>query len=519
MTRLWPGLLALALASAAAAQEGEPPPPSRPGSSPGELFRGIGSGLSGFFKGKGADRTLLQDIKPGPYAPSNQAIGEERDVESKRVAGLGLVPLREFQAYATGLYRKLQSLSGVEGLPGAVYVLAKSDLEASSTADGNVFLSIGWVRSLETEDELVALLAHELAHVLLRHHDSTIFASLQKQGQSLFRTGAGLKNQLETQAAGATVQASVALTPDQQKAVKRMEILIDVTEGAVLPAWTRKQENEADRLGFDLLVKAGYSPLGMNHLLERIASWEAAQAQTRQARQQEVQIQLDTLVTSGKVADAAKKGLMDAVSEFKIDLGKGHDGADKRAADLTEYTDKHHASAPLPALRKGEYQKLLAAREVKAVLDGYGRVFEGVEQLRSGRYADAEKLLADTLKPASAIQSHAQPNYQMYLALTALGRTNDAQKHLQRSFLAPEPAWKPFETAIRQVGRRGDRTGALAISTQAQRQFKQAPALLPELVGVYTELRYADEAKNALATCELQHPTYRDLCRERGKPR
>jgi beta-barrel assembly-enhancing protease len=510
--RYWAGSLWL-LAAVAAAQDGTPPPPpAGAASSVGDVFKGIGGAFSKLIGGRDDKQPLLQGIKAEPYKPSNQAIGEERDVESMRVAGLGLVPLRDYQAYANGLYRKLQQLSGVTGLPGAVYVLAKNDLEASSTPDGNVFLSVGWVRSLETEDELAALLAHELAHVLLRHHDTTALASIQKQVKSLAARGAGLKNQLANENKGAA-----PLSAGQNKALQRMELLIDVTEGAVLPAWSRGQENEADRLGFDLLVKAGYSPVGMTNLLERIASWEEQQAKAKAAQQQEMQTQLDALVASGKAGDAAKQGLMSAVSDFKLDLAKGHEGADKRAAELTLYTDKHHANAALPPLRKAEYQKMVGAQGVRPVLDAYAKVFDGVSKLRENRYTEAEKALAETVRAGAPAQAHVQPNYNMYLALAALGRAADAQKHLQRSFAAPEPAWKPFETAMRQLGQRGDRAGALGVAEMAQRQFKQAPALLPELVGIYTELRYTDEAKAAMTTCELQHPTYRDACRDRSR--
>lgn len=513
--RRWAGWLSL-WAAVAVAQEGQspPPPPAGAASSVGEVFKGIGNVFSKMVGGGDAKQPLLQSIKAEPYKPSNQAIGEERDVESMRVAGLGLVPLRDYQTYATAHYRKLQQASGVTDLPGAVYVLAKNDLEASSTPDGNVFLSVGWVRSLETEDELVALLAHELAHVLLRHHDSTALASIQKQVKGFAARGAGLKNQLANEN-----NTAAPLTAGQNKALQRMEILIDVTEGAVLPAWSRGQENEADRLGFDLLVKTGYSPVGMTNLLERIAAWEEQQAKAKQTQQQEMQAQLDTLVAGGKAGDAAKQSLMSAVSDFKLDLAKGHEGADKRAAELSQYTDKHHANAALPPLRKAEYQRVLGAQGVRPVLDAYAKVFDGVAMLRENRYAEAEKALADTVRAGGPAQAHVQPNYNMYLALAAQGRAADAQKHLQRSFAAPEPAWKPFETAMRQLGKRGDRTGALGVAEQAKRQFKQAPALLPELVGIYTELRYTDEAKAAMAACELQHPTYRDACRDRSRSR
>ena len=70
----------------------------------------------------------------------------------------------------------------MSNIPGKVYISANDGLIAETSADGNIYISYKWVESIDgngissgdkgKEDTFAALLAHELAHVLLGHHNS-----------------------------------------------------------------------------------------------------------------------------------------------------------------------------------------------------------------------------------------------------------------------------------------------------------------------------------------------------------
>ena len=51
-------------------------------------------------------------------------------------------------------------------------ILANPAPEALSTPDGNIYIAMQWLRSVDSEDELAAIIAHETSHVLLHHHSS-----------------------------------------------------------------------------------------------------------------------------------------------------------------------------------------------------------------------------------------------------------------------------------------------------------------------------------------------------------
>ena len=475
------------------------------------LFSNIGKSVGGLFEGS-SDKPLLETIKAGPYTPSNEALGDERDIAERRLESFGLVPIKAYQDYANGIYARLKELSGVTGLPGNVYLLATSDLAATSSPDGNLFLSVAWVKSIESEDELAALLAHELSHVLLHHHDSTFFSTAQKKLQYVFNAGADLKNNLDKLGQG----GGGSLSAGQQKSLARMQMLISLTDGVMLPAWTRSQETDADRLGTDLLRKAGYSATGMWNFLGRIEKWDKQQAESRKEKEAQLQTEMQTLVNSGSIDGALKLGINDSVKALKDSLASQHESGEKRKEEFTAYRDKHHSDWPRVVIGTEAYGKVLKDKTVKPVLDAYNDTFNAITALKQDRYNDAYKLLLPITKPNAPGAAHAMPNYELYEAMKKLGH-KDASNQLAKSYRAAEPSWKPFAEAIRNEAKEGRRTQALQIVKEARARFKDAPALTPLLVEVYAELGFNEELQQEMVTCNATHVTYRERCQQLAK--
>src|SRR5690606_35396354 len=66
--------------------------------------------------------------------------------------------------------QRIKVAAGVPEWPGKVYILATSDMNATATGAGNIYISLAWLDNAESEDEIVALLSHEFAHIYL-HFD------------------------------------------------------------------------------------------------------------------------------------------------------------------------------------------------------------------------------------------------------------------------------------------------------------------------------------------------------------
>src|SRR6185503_10562143 len=129
----------------------------------------------------------------------------------------------------------------------------------------NVYIAMGWFKHMESADEVAAILAHEVAHVLLTHHSSDIVAEVQHRGHALHEMAIGAKT---------NASKSKTVSKDDARGLTQGQLIADVTDKLILPAWNRRQEREADLLAVDLLVRADYSPAAMVTMLEKLKAWE-----------------------------------------------------------------------------------------------------------------------------------------------------------------------------------------------------------------------------------------------------
>lgn len=118
-------------------------------------------------------------------------------------------------------------------------VIESKEINAFALPGGPTFFYTGLMDKLKTEDELAAVLGHELTHVRKEHWSYAYRDQQQRQG--LLTLGAIILRPSRDVLDVASIGSSV---------------LFD------LP-FSRKHESEADQGGFDAMVRAGYNPQGM----------------------------------------------------------------------------------------------------------------------------------------------------------------------------------------------------------------------------------------------------------------
>ncbi len=118
-----------------------------------------------------------------------------------------------------------------------INVLTSKELNAYCAAGGKIMVYSGLVERLGLSDaELAAVMGHEIAHALREHTREAMSEALaQQMGVAIVATAAGL-GQATTDLLGKAT--TVALT---------------------LP-FSREKEREADRIGIELMARAGYDP-------------------------------------------------------------------------------------------------------------------------------------------------------------------------------------------------------------------------------------------------------------------
>ncbi len=135
-----------------------------------------------------------------------------------------------------------------------VHLRRDDSVNACCLPDGTVFVNTGTLKTIQSDDLLAAILAHELGHAAARHGNE------------------GISRALKTLAAGVAFEEGMAdLVPmlDSGEGVSLVRLVYGLGSAA---AYTRprdrRMEAEADRLGTRYLVRAGYAPEAMLQFFE-----------------------------------------------------------------------------------------------------------------------------------------------------------------------------------------------------------------------------------------------------------
>jgi len=154
------------------------------------------------------------------------------------------LPASPLTAY---LDRMGQAVVKATGKPGQFNfkVIATEQVNAMALPNGTVYVTTGLLRFVDSPDELAGVICHEIAHVT-QHHS---LSSFKKQ----FWAGLGL---------GVLGLPQTAQTVGQ------------VATTLALLRYSRKDEEEADRLAVRYSVQAGYDPRALREFFRKLAAKE-----------------------------------------------------------------------------------------------------------------------------------------------------------------------------------------------------------------------------------------------------
>jgi Zn-dependent protease with chaperone function len=125
------------------------------------------------------------------------------------------------------------------------------EINAFALPGGPMFVNRGMVDAASSEGEVVGVMAHELAHVLLRH--GTANATKAQNAQLGALAGA---------IAGAIIGGKVGTVVQQGS---------QFGAGTLLLKYSRDYEKQADLLGAQIMARAGYDPNDLARMFETIA--------------------------------------------------------------------------------------------------------------------------------------------------------------------------------------------------------------------------------------------------------
>ena len=156
--------------------------------------------------------------------------------------------------YIQNLGQHLVRNSSASGTPFTFFLIDDPQINAFAGPGGYIGIYTGLLLTTETESELAAVVAHEIAHVTQQH----LMRAWETTSQMSIPNAAIL---LAAVALGAAVggDAGVAAAVGGQAAMIQQQI-----------NFTRANEKEADRVGIDILVSSGHEPRAMPTFFSRM---------------------------------------------------------------------------------------------------------------------------------------------------------------------------------------------------------------------------------------------------------
>jgi beta-barrel assembly-enhancing protease len=218
--------------------------------------------LSGCQGGQGLEGMQIGGLDVGALSKNLGGLREIKEPEEIEMGQgvaetlLGASPVApdpELQRYVNTVGRWVAQQSERPALPWHFAVNDSDVVNAAATPGGNIIVTKGMLRSLRTESELAGVLAHEVAHVVRKHHLNAMrkgaFVGLLAQG------------------------AQVAASGSQSEEL--VNALVGPTKELYARGLDKSDEFEADRMGIVLATRAGYDAWGLPNAIQTLAAIKA----------------------------------------------------------------------------------------------------------------------------------------------------------------------------------------------------------------------------------------------------
>lgn len=159
----------------------------------------------------------------------------------------------EITDYLNSMGNKLVGASSDSRQEFNFFLMMDSQVNAFALPGGFVGINSGLMLTAQSESELAGVMSHEIGHVVQRHFARMLSAQKDTQLMAL----AGL---------------AIAILASRSSSQVSQAAMIGSQAGSIQSSlnFTRANEQEADRVGFQILEKAGFDPAAMALFFERM---------------------------------------------------------------------------------------------------------------------------------------------------------------------------------------------------------------------------------------------------------
>ena len=213
----------------------------------------ISPSLCGLVSGSLLVALLLGGCASNPTGGANFVLmSENRELEigkeehEKLMKSSQVYQDAKLQAYVDQIGKKLAAISHRPDLEYHFTIIDSPDINAFALPGGYVYVNRGLIDYLTTEAQLAAVLGHEIGHITARHS--------------------------VRQNAAAKTSTALSVVAVLATGVSSLGETASLFGGALISGYGREMELEADGLGAEYLVKAGYDANAMVEVIEVLKS-------------------------------------------------------------------------------------------------------------------------------------------------------------------------------------------------------------------------------------------------------
>lgn len=442
-----------------------------------------------------------------------------------RTRGQGFVPSPALHDYVQGVMLRL--LKGVN-MPASfrpeVRILAAPQFAGECTPDGTLILTVGLLEQLETEDELAFVIGHELAHAIYRHEAPDWF---KKSQYYAVVNGTAV----DTVAQSAAFALGGATGTNIGRALDVAQHLAKLSSNVLMPQMERGQEDAADALGFDLMVKAGYDPEAPLAVMDKLAQQEVEAERAAQAAKAAAK-------GSSSDDDSSGGGMFGKITNVAGGLGSllmGGRPSNDQIADLAifafdsavdnmaEDATTHHPAKVREDLLSDyefrEYRAILPAQptplpwapqsasplkpQLTALMVHYTAAEDAAAYIADSSQGSPVKTKSDIARAVETpTTDHAYTEFVAAEYYQGAGQAPQSQAALEKAIAGPEPSWEVYSRLTDIYIAQDQYPRAQTLMDQAVTRFDNSPVLYPKRIQLYRLQGRMADANALLPQCK-----------------
>jgi predicted Zn-dependent protease len=151
-------------------------------------------------------------------------------------------------SYVRSVGERIHAQTPLADRPFNFYIVDDPEVNAFSLPGGHIYVNRGLIDRADKADELAAVLAHEISHVVARH---------------------AIKQAQQAQEINALGSILLGNNPNALS-----QLAAQVLAGGAMARFSRADEKQADDMGLDLMYRAGYDAHGMLDFFNKLLAME-----------------------------------------------------------------------------------------------------------------------------------------------------------------------------------------------------------------------------------------------------